>query len=66
MRCETWVDLIFLDMVGIDALLSMEWLSLYQAILDFYGNIMTLATLNMLRLSYKCSLNKVQRDLYLF
>lgn len=38
---KTWVYLIISDMVDFDVILGMDWLFLYDAILDYYAKIVT-------------------------
>lgn len=54
---ETWVDLIFLDMIDLDTILDTDWLAPYHVILDCYAKIVTLAMLEVSRLAWKSMLN---------
>ncbi|XP_070010601.1 uncharacterized protein [Nicotiana sylvestris] len=47
---KTSVDLLLLDMVDFNVILGMDWLSPYQAILDFHSKTVTLAMPGLLRL----------------
>ncbi|XP_070036114.1 uncharacterized protein [Nicotiana tomentosiformis] len=50
---ETRVDLLHLDMVDIDVILGMDWLSPYHAILDCHAKTVTLALPGLPRLEWK-------------
>ncbi|XP_070052626.1 uncharacterized protein [Nicotiana tomentosiformis] len=45
---ETRVDLLFLDMVDVDVIVGMDWLSPYHAILDCHAKTVTLALKGLL------------------
>lgn len=48
MRVDTWVYLIFLNMVDFDIILVMDWLSPYLTILDYHINTITMVILCVL------------------
>lgn len=50
-RHETWADLFILDIVDLDIILYMYWLTIYHNILDCFAKIMTLDTLGVPRLA---------------
>ncbi|XP_070004320.1 uncharacterized protein [Nicotiana sylvestris] len=50
---ETRVDLLLLDMVYFDAILGMDWLSPYHAILDCHAKTVTLALPDLPRLEWR-------------
>lgn len=50
MGYQTWPDLVILDMVDIDRILDMSWLSLYHDILDCYAKTVIVAMPGMNRL----------------
>ncbi|XP_070029501.1 uncharacterized protein [Nicotiana sylvestris] len=52
---ETRADLLLLDMINFEVILSMYWLSPYHAILDCHAKIVTLAMPEMPRLEWKGS-----------
>lgn len=48
--CDTWVELIILDMVDFLIILGMDWLSPYYIVLDCHAKMITLAMPNFSRL----------------
>ncbi|XP_070007786.1 uncharacterized protein [Nicotiana sylvestris] len=52
---KTRVDLLLLDMTDFEIILGMDWLYLYNAILDCHAKIVTLAMPEFPRLEWKCS-----------
>ena len=50
---DTWVDLIILEMVDFDVILDMDWLSVYDAVLDCNAKTVTLALAGVSRVEWK-------------
>ncbi|XP_070016045.1 uncharacterized protein [Nicotiana sylvestris] len=50
---ETRIDLLLLDMVDVDVILGMDWLSPYHAILDCHAKTVTLALPKLPRLKWR-------------
>ncbi|XP_070054428.1 uncharacterized protein [Nicotiana tomentosiformis] len=50
---ETRVDLLLLDMVDVDVILGMDWLSSYHVILDYHAKMVTLSMLGLPRLEWR-------------
>lgn len=60
------MDLIILDMLDVDIIFDMDWLSPYHAIFYYFSKIVTLATLDVARLSWKGTPSLSIKGLYLF
>ncbi|XP_070057090.1 uncharacterized protein [Nicotiana tomentosiformis] len=56
---ETRVDLLLLNMVDFDVILSMDWLSMYYAILDCHAKIVALALPGLPKLEWRGSLGYI-------